>query len=374
MSYPLKSIATVKKGRLTEDMENGVALLDMEYLRSQGEPRLVSPDNAVFADETDILVLWDGSKAGEFVPSKKGVVGSTLALIKPDKLKVVSRYLYYVCISNQKMLQDLSIGMGIPHVNGEILKTLPIILPEMSFQKKIADYLDEKVAKINASIAKKKQLLNLLEEKRVTVINLAVQDAEGQVKKIKHVAKVNPIGRNKVEDNRVSFVPMEAVSETGDVSLQLRDHNDVSVGYTYFKNDDVVIAKITPCFENGKAAVMKDLKGGYGFGTTEFIVLRPGESVLPEYLYFVIYSKDFRAKGTNEMKGTAGQKRLTESFTANYQFNLPDKALQNKIVSSLKTQLRNIDKAKNMITESVGLLEEFKTSLISNAVTRKVKL
>lgn len=255
------------------------------------------------------------------------------------------------------------------------MKKIQIPVPPLETQKKIANYLDHKVAKIDEAIAKKKQLLQLLEEKRTIVINDTVRDAKGVKTKIKHVAVINPVTRNSFKySDVVSFVPMEAVSEYGKVELQERKIQDVISGYTYFEENNVVIAKITPCFENGKAAVMKGLTNGFGFGTTEFIVLRAGNKITPQYLYCLIFSSHFRENGTNEMRGTAGQKRLTESYVGHYTFNLPNKEEQEKLVKAIEDSISTIDNAKSKITKSIELLEEYKTSLISNTVTGKVKI
>ncbi|MDQ3473244.1 MAG: hypothetical protein M3447_05850 [Acidobacteriota bacterium] len=87
-------------------------------------------------------------------------------------------------------------------------------------------------------------------------------------------------------DTVVSFVPMEAVGEYGGLNLeQARPIGDVLNGYTYFAEDDVVVAKITPCFENGKGALAKGLENGIGFGTTELHVLRAGRQLFPQFLF-----------------------------------------------------------------------------------------
>jgi len=375
-NYPLKTLANIKKGRISEECKDGLPLLDMEYLRKTDvEPKLVSNINAVTASPTDMLILWDGSNSGEFIESKYGVVGSTLALIKPNIQKVNPRFFYYSCKTSEKRLQDLTIGMGIPHVNGQVLKSLSISIPEIDTQIMIAEFLDHKIAKINQTIAKKKQLINLLEEKRTITINNSIQNANGIKTKIKHVVKINPTTKNNFKfSESASFIPMEAVSEDGVVNLQERKIQNVISGYTYFEENDVVIAKITPCFENGKAAVIKGLVNGFGFGTTEFIILRSGKKIMPEYLYYLIFSRHFRENGTNEMRGTAGQKRLTESYVGHYSFNLPSRENQLKIIENIKNQLSIIDNAKDKLDESVALLEEYKISLISNAVTGRVKI
>jgi type I restriction enzyme S subunit len=167
---------------------------------------------------------------------------------------------------------------------------------------------------------------------------------------------------------------MEAISEFGKLELQERKYKDVSSGFTYFADDDVVLAKITPCYENGKAGVMKGLKNGFGFGTTEFMVMRPSNKILSSYLYYVIFSDKFRKMGEVEMRGTAGQKRVTSSFVMNYELSIPDIKTQEKIVTELDIKMQMFAIAIAKVENSIAYLKEFKTSLISNVVTGKIKV
>ncbi len=93
---------------------------------------------------------------------------------------------------------------------------------------------------------------------------------------------------------------------------------DVKQGYTYFAEGDLIVAKITPCFENYKGAIASDLVNGIGFGTTELFVLRPNERSDSRYLFYVSISKAFRETGSKIMHGAAGQKRITVDFINNY--------------------------------------------------------
>ena len=299
------------------------------------------------------------------------IIDNNMMAAVPKKIDYSFHYWLWRTID----LKDFQNISSVPSVDMTTLKDLFIQLPDLIQQKQIAYYLDQKVAKIDEAITKKKQLINLLEEKRTITINNSIQNANGIKTKIKHVVKINPTTKNNFKfSESASFIPMEAVSEDGVVNLQERKIQNVISGYTYFEENDVVIAKITPCFENGKAAVMKGLVNGFGFGTTEFIILRSGKKIMPEYLYYLIFSRHFRENGTNEMRGTAGQKRLTESYVGHYSFNLPSRENQLKIIENIKNQLSIIDNAKDKLDESVALLEEYKISLISNAVTGRVKI
>ena len=110
-------------------------------------------------------------------------------------------------------------------------------------------------------------------------------------------------------DLPVSFVPMAAVDERwGEVAhREDRPYAEVAKGYTSFQDGDVLFAKITPCMENGKVAIARDLTNGLGFGSTEFFVLRPGTSVLGEYLFFFLRRQGFREQAKRHFTGTAGQ-------------------------------------------------------------------
>jgi type I restriction enzyme M protein len=112
---------------------------------------------------------------------------------------------------------------------------------------------------------------------------------------------------------QVSFVPMEDLNSDGPVFApsKQRELAAVMTGYTYFKDADVLLAKITPCFENGKAGIARDLLNGIGFGSTEFYVLRASDKILPEFLYYFVTRSDFRDEGAARMSGAAGQQRVT---------------------------------------------------------------
>lgn len=139
------------------------------------------------------------------------------------------------------------------------------------------------------------------------------------------------------DDDAVSFVPMAAVSElSGTIQTRsTRRFAEVRKGYTPFQNNDVLFAKITPCMENGKAAIARDLVHGYGFGSTEFHVLRAGENVLPEWLHFFVRQATFRHEAKRNFTGTGGQQRVPATFVANTLIPLPPLPEQRRIVDLL---------------------------------------
>ncbi len=169
----------------------------------------------------------------------------------------------------------------------------------------------------------------------------------------------------------VSFLPMEAVSETGELDLSReKPQEEVSTGYTQFFDGDVLVARITPCFENGKGAVAQGLKNGIGYGSTEFHVLRSGKDLNPKFLYYITQSSDFRKLGEASMTGAAGQKRVTDEFIQNFEVDIPEADVQSRICEYLDkalTDLRELISAKQRLLET---LAEKRRALITHAVTQ----
>ena len=153
--------------------------LTMEYLRGDGsDPNLVPVDPSLLVAPADsILLLWDGANAGEFLRAKRGVVSSTSALVVPRD--VDRDFLYWACKSQEDQIRAATIGMGIPHVNGDSLANVAICLPPPSQQRAIADYLDRETARLDTLLAAKARMLELLAERRRALIATAVSRGIG---------------------------------------------------------------------------------------------------------------------------------------------------------------------------------------------------
>jgi type I restriction enzyme S subunit len=196
-----------------------------------------------------------------------------------------------------------------------------------------------------------------------------------EVKRIRFVADVNP-SKNEVstvsKDTEVSFVPMEAVGDDGSLVLdRVRTISEVETGYTYFREGDVTFAKITPCFENGKGAVMRGLVGGIGFGTTELTVVRPKPSKTnAEFLYWLLTSAQFRKLGEGAMYGAGGQKRVPDDFLRDFSWAVPPIDEQAAIATFLDHETAKIDSLVEEQKRLVDLLMEKRQAVISHAVTK----
>ncbi len=194
--------------------------------------------------------------------------------------------------------------------------------------------------------------------------------------KLKYFADVNPSKSSssisKDSDEPVTFLPMEKVNENGTYDLSLkRPISELWNGFTYFEENDVIVAKITPCFENGKGALLDNLDGKIGFGSTEFHVIRERADVtLPSFLYYLTQSHLFKTTGEAFMYGAAGQKRVPTSHVTDFPFSCPPLPEQKAIADFLDRKTAQIDSLIEKKQRQIELLEEQRTALINQAVTK----
>jgi type I restriction enzyme S subunit len=148
----------------------------------------------------------------------------------------------------------------------------------------------------------------------------------------------------------------------------IRKYAEVKKGYTYFRDGDVLFAKITPCMENGKMAVARQLRNGIGFGSTEFHVLRPREGVDAHYVYHFVSSARFRAEAAHHMTGAVGQKRVPAAFLEQSEIPLPPIDDQRRIVAEMEKQFSRLDEAVANLKRVGANLKRYKATVLKSAV------
>ena len=168
----------------------------------------------------------------------------------------------------------------------------------------------------------------------------------------------------------VSFLPMAAISENceGIWCREVRPYSDVSRGYTYFEKNDVLFAKITPCLQNGKHALATDLKGGFGFGTTEFHVVRAGPSIEPAYLFCILTYPPNVDRCKNQFRGTAGQQRIHPETLRALVLLLPPLAEQRAIAAVLNSIDEAIERTEVLIAATENLRESLRHELLTRGI------
>ena len=280
--------------------------------------------------------------------------------------KINNRYLYWFLKGNTEFLNSLGRGATFKEVSKQIVSNIEINVPSIAQQEQAAIQLET----ANAIIRFRKQQLQKLDElvkaRFVEMFGMPGTDVFGWgLVPLGSASNINP---KKIHDSRlvssteVSFVPMSAVTERGEIdATAIKEYDEVKTGFTYFAENDVLFAKITPCMENGKGAVAKGLRNGIGFGSTEFHVLRPivGKTD-PYWIYTLTAFSQFRMDASNNMTGSAGQRRVPASFLENYRVSLPPIALQEQFAAFVE----QTDKSKLAIQQSLNKLKTLRKSLM----------
>lgn len=290
-----------------------------------------------------ITVSASGAYSGFVWYHDKPIWASDCSVITTDSKQLLTKYLYYILKNKQDEIYSLQHGTGQPHVYPADIRNISIPIPKIDIQKQIVEELDSYQQIIDGA-------KRIVENYKPTIPNV-----KGDIKTLEEIAVFQP-NKNEVksldEKVQVSFVPMAVINTHNQsfVPTEQKEIKDVIKGYTYFKNGDVLLAKITPCFENGKSGIAKNLKNGIGFGSTEYIVIRANiDVVLPEWIYYHINSYDFIEQGKNFMSGTAGQQRVQIDYVKNYQIVVPLIEKQKEIVAKIEAEQALIEPNKQII-------------------------
>lgn len=197
-------------------------------------------------------------------------------------------------------------------------------------------------------------------------------------KALPEICEINPKRPRlqRADDVPTSFVPMQAVDDIdGKITvMETRKYEEVKRGYTYFEENDVLMAKITPSMENGKAAIAQNLIDGIGFGTTEFHVFRPREGILPAWIFYFVRRLSFRLEAKSHFRGAVGQQRVPEDFLKSYEIPIP---FPNDPARSLETQKRIILRLETLLGEVKSARElqesiEEETNLLIDSVLTEI--
>ena len=332
-------------------------------------------------------------------PAKAGTCVSEFLVLRPRNRGLSASYLEQLLRSKPIIdaINSSTFGAKMPRADWQFISNLPQPLPPLPEQTAIVRYLNHATELIDRYISDKERLINLLEEKRQAVIQRAVtrgldpnvrlkpsgvewlgnMPEHWEVRRLKHAVMLNPSrteSRNSLmPDTAITFLPMERVWPDGRIDPQeILPASRVWNGFTYFRRNDVLVAKITPCFENGKGAHLDSLPTEIGFGSTEFHVLRARSFVLPQFLYLLTKTSEFRRLGADAMTGAAGQQRVPSSFIANYSIPLPPLDEQTAIVEYLEKATSDINAATSRAHREIELLKEYRTRLIADVVTGKL--
>lgn len=275
-------------------------------------------------------------------------------------------YLYYFLKSKIDYLNSLGRGATFKEISKSIVENIEIPLPNIEEQVHISNILN----RIDNILKEKTKQLTELEKLSKCLFfsllgNPNLPKNNWERKKLSKVCYINPKKseiKELSDEIKVSFVSMSAVSTDGRVNVEkINKLGKVRSGFTYFKENDVLFAKITPCMENGKGGISQNLKNGIGFGSTEFHILRPIENISNSYwLYYMTMLPFFRKNAEKIMTGSGGQKRVPVSYFDNLVVTVPPIELQNKFAERIKL----IEKSKFEIQQSINETQKLFDSLM----------
>ena len=332
-------------------------------------------------------------------PDKAGMCAGEFLVLRPRGRGLSAPYLEQLIRSKPIIdaVNSSTFGAKMPRADWQFIGNMRQPLPPLPEQTAIVRYLNYTTERIQSYINAKERLINLLAEQRQAIIQRAVTrgldpnvrlkpsgvewlgevPAHWEMWRLKHAATLNPSRAESrsslMPATAVTFLPMERVRSDGRIDPQeIIPASKVWKGFTYFRKNDVLVAKITPCFENGKGAHLHSLPTEVGFGSTEFHVLRAKSFVLPQFLYLLTKTSEFRRLGADAMTGAAGQQRVPSSFVANYPMSLPPLAEQTAIVEYLEKATTDIDSATHRARREIELLKEYRTRLTADVVTGKL--
>lgn len=397
---PRSSIKEPRYIRITDIDENG--LISHDELGATA--KII--ENKYILCENDILIARSGATVGKAYIHKPALYDCFFAgylirfIINTDKALPEYIFTYTQLNAYKEWVNAIQRPSGQPNINSEEYQSLEIPLPNIERQQVIVDVIKSAYLQKKQKESEAKQLLDNVDAYILNELGITLPEIKTDLKnrifkvnrseleerldptvykdgiklisnnydnvKLSSVAYVNPTGTFKGKDieTPISFIPMESIDEVYSEVSKLEDTTIKNAsGFTKFKEGDLLWAKITPCMQNGKSAIAKNLTNGLGCGSTEFFVMRnKDERLAIEYLHVILHMKCVRETAMLYFGGSAGQQRVSSAFLENFNLPLPPKDKQIEIANHVYT-IRQ--KAKALQEEGKVLLEEAKRKVES---------
>lgn len=397
---PRSSIKEPRYIRITDIDENGLISHD-----ELGATAKIIEDKYILC-ENDILIARSGATVGKAYIHKPALYDCFFAgylirfIINTDKALPEYIFTYTQLNAYKEWVNAIQRPSGQPNINSEEYQSLEIPLPNIERQQVIVDVIKSAYLQKKQKESEAKQLLDNVDAYILNELGITLPEIKTDLKnrifkvnrseleerldptvykdgiklisnnydnvKLSSVAYINPTGTFKGKDieTQISFIPMESIDEIYSEVSKLEDTTiENASGFTKFKEGDLLWAKITPCMQNGKSAIAKNLTNGLGCGSTEFFVMRnKDERLAIEYLHVILHMKCVRETAMLYFGGSAGQQRVSSAFLENFNLPLPPKDKQIEIANHVYT-IRQ--KAKALQEEGKVLLEEAKRKVES---------
>ena len=301
-------------------------------------------DENKYCEKGDLLYAWSASFGPKIWDGEKSIYHYHIWKMIPDKKKLNKNFLYHILnYETESIKAEGGRGIAMIHITKAGMEQREFPLPPFFVQEEIVKEIEGYQKIIDGA--------KMVVENYKPKIDI---DPEWDLVELGEVCEINPKKSklNNLSNNmEVSFVPMADLNENqiDFIPKQIKLLNEVIKGYTYFQDNDVLLAKVTPCFENGKAGIAKNLINGIGFGSSEYYVFRPNEKILSVWVYLNIITDAFREKGKLNMTGTGGLQRVPKDFIFSTKIPLPPLEIQNQIVTQIEKEQALVNANKELI-------------------------
>lgn len=329
-------------------------------------------DQKYVVEAGDLLIGMDGEFGCHEWKGKPALLNQRVCRLQNFKTTLLPRFLLYGINSHLKDIEDVTGFTTVKHLSSKQVLDIDFLTPPLPEQQRIVTILDQAFEGIaTATTNAEKNLANARELFESELQAVFTSTGDGCLtKSLNEVCLIKP-PKSEVKDNLdssdlVSFIPMESlgINQKYFDASRVKTLKEVAGSYTYFADGDVLLAKITPCFENGKLGVARNLKNGVGFGSSEYIVFRAGPALYNEYLYYFLFRKSFIEDGAARMTGAVGHKRVAKEFIENTLITLPPFAEQKAIVNRLDELFTETKKLEVIYQQKLIALDELKKSLL----------
>ena len=342
----------------------------------------------------DFVISMRSFQGGLEYSTKSGAISSAYIMLVPNLELVYPRFYKWLLKSSvyidalQRTTNMVRDGQAMRYSNFAQVRLFTLPLDE---QKSRADFLDLECSSIDKILSKTRSSIEEYKKLKQAVITQAVTKGvrgeremkdsgvewireipvDWEISRIKYVSIFEPSCDFKklTPETIITYSPMECI-KNGTFERRTSLYGNLAHTLTPFQNGDIVMAKVTPCFENGNIAIMNELQSGYGLGSSELFVFRP-QNINTRYLFYWLQNKLFVHQACATMTGTGGLKRISPSFVKNCNIHYPSAAEQAQIAAYLDAKCAEIDGLIAKKEQLVKELESYKKSLIYEVVTGK---
>jgi type I restriction enzyme S subunit len=327
-------------------------------------------------ESPQLLVTCRGATCGSVNISEPfSWINGNAMVIKPKENLVTFGYLKYAFLGGINVSGAIT-GSAQPQITRTTLEQILLPIPSVDYQCFVEKKLDKAFAEIDSlekNLQLKEEKTNQLLQSILSAAFTNTEEFEMKVEKLGEICEFNPPKKQVREklksSDLVSFLPMQELPiGAKDCSTDAtKPLEEVIKQYTFFANDDLLVAKITPCFENGKMSIARNLRNGFGFGSSEYIVIRTQQNILIEYLYYFL-SQDFTINiGRDLMTGAVGHKRIPVEYFQKLLVPLPSLEVQRILINRLDKAFIEIEKLKSQILIEKVRISSLRQSILSHA-------